>query len=864
MKIKLLPFVCLVFASPLLAQHNYVTLVEQDTGDYYRTDLHTNEHMVYLEAKKRGTYWLHTFNAENATTDVINFESSDHVMQTYFFNKDRITYYVVSVRKKGRYNIYIYEIEGSHLRKKHSYEGFELVSIKMGTHHMYIGGTLETGKSTVFAFDLKHHTFRKIIDGLTRYRLRNMHNTGDTLIIISGDTMSSTFGLNWNGYQWLISEGRMLNRNGAEFNGHLYSFSTHPDPGLFMTNGSKGNLKRIPEFSDEWGPKLKKTNNGLIMWGPRGIHFLGEGKTTASLISDASIYQYEPHRLDEHRVAVFKENKLEILRTNSRQIKTVPITKAQIQLLGMVSDYENDKVYLATGAWNQSDQIQNLYSYSHANGLVKYNNQPMEAAETGGIAGIAQAQGLVLLHTKGDKGYRLLALTTKDEKEVRRIRVEAYVDQNKNGIRDVNEVPFKGFMVRDELNKVKYFDKSGSVLINKINAKANLTVESIPSWKFTTDSVFDLELNTSNEVAIAVGLAVSRRYLAIEGVSILPQTRCNSNTWIQHKFINKGNVNLSGSIRFQYDSLITIDSSSVSPDSVKRNELYWNIDSLPFDSSMPIRCHFVTPSTRFMGEGLFFKIIYEGIDSKGEKVIFVDTFSNEITCAYDPNDKTVWPDRKHLDNQTLFTEDLTYRIRFQNTGTDTAFNIVVTDTLSPLLDWSTFRIMDNSHPMTTKHYDDGTVEFAFKDILLPDSHVNEPKSHGYIYYRIKPKKGLNEGSEIFNTAYIFFDFNPPIATNTTRNLMVSKIIGGGIELKPTEEGATLTIYPNPSEYELNIELSQTEPARLQIINISGQTLQEQSFSSTHHTLNVSQLPKGIYLINVWQGSKQLQARFVKN
>jgi len=73
---------------------------------------------------------------------------------------------------------------------------------------------------------------------------------------------------------------------------------------------------------------------------------------------------------------------------------------------------------------------------------------------------------------------------------------------------------------------------------------------------------------------------------------------------------------------------------------------------------------------------------------------------------------------------------LTYKIRFQNTGTDTAFNIVVLDTLSDLLDVSTFVPLVSSHPYALEIVDSNVLKYSFENIMLPDSNINEPGSHG--------------------------------------------------------------------------------------------------------------------------------------
>jgi uncharacterized repeat protein (TIGR01451 family) len=146
-----------------------------------------------------------------------------------------------------------------------------------------------------------------------------------------------------------------------------------------------------------------------------------------------------------------------------------------------------------------------------------------------------------------------------------------------------------------------------------------------------------------------------------------------------------------------------------------------------------------------------------------------------VVCSYDPNDKSVTPAGEQNEHYTLINEELFYTIRFQNTGNDTAFNIVVRDTLSANLNQNTFRPITSSHLMQTFRNSNGVVEFRFDNILLPDSTTNEPASHGFVQYAVKPQSGLSNATAINNTADIYFDANPPIVTNTTHNLMVYQI-----------------------------------------------------------------------------------------
>jgi uncharacterized repeat protein (TIGR01451 family) len=140
----------------------------------------------------------------------------------------------------------------------------------------------------------------------------------------------------------------------------------------------------------------------------------------------------------------------------------------------------------------------------------------------------------------------------------------------------------------------------------------------------------------------------------------------------------------------------------------------------------------------------------------------------QVTGSYDPNDKLASP--KGVTAQGLIRKGqwIDYKIRFQNTGTDTAFTVRLIDTLDTRLEITSLEFGAASHPSTWSliNQDPPVFEAVFSNILLPDSNVNEPASHGFLNFLMKTHADLPEGAEIRNFADIYFDFNPPIRTNT--------------------------------------------------------------------------------------------------
>jgi hypothetical protein len=152
-----------------------------------------------------------------------------------------------------------------------------------------------------------------------------------------------------------------------------------------------------------------------------------------------------------------------------------------------------------------------------------------------------------------------------------------------------------------------------------------------------------------------------------------------------------------------------------------------------------------------------------------------DIYCDVVTGSYDPNDKTGFPLGVGTAHLIGPNGKMDYVIRFQNTGTDTAFTVVIRDTLD--LDLDIFSVQSGvaSHAYSFQMYGPRVLEWTFSNILLPDSNVNEPASNGFVTFTVNQEPDLADGTEINNTANIYFDFNPPVITNPTSHIVGDEI-----------------------------------------------------------------------------------------
>jgi uncharacterized repeat protein (TIGR01451 family) len=151
----------------------------------------------------------------------------------------------------------------------------------------------------------------------------------------------------------------------------------------------------------------------------------------------------------------------------------------------------------------------------------------------------------------------------------------------------------------------------------------------------------------------------------------------------------------------------------------------------------------------------------------GDESPFVDVYCGEVVGSFDPNDKQGFPGGVGETHEILPNQQLQYLIRFQNTGTAEAYNIIIRDTLDTDLNIFSVTPGVSSHEYTFTMFGERVLQWTFNNIMLPDSFSNPEQSHGFITYTVNQVPDLTDGTEITNSAAIYFDSNDPIITNTT-------------------------------------------------------------------------------------------------
>lgn len=377
------------------------------------------------------------------------------------------------------------------------------------------------------------------------------------------------------------------------------------------------------------------------------------------------------------------------------------------------------------------------------------------------------------------------------------------------------------------------------------------------------DSVFAVNINTTSSVATGidfgdtVNATESDVAVYMYSMGIVPGFTGSYNLYLS----NYNYLSADGQICLVLPDSLTYLSSSVTPASVNGDTICWNYSNLMYGSSQYITVYFQTPANpALLGMPMVACAYITANQPESDYGNNNYCYTRVVSGSFDPNEKSVSPAGEGVDGEVdLSVEELTYHIQFQNTGNGPAVNIVVSDTLSSLLDFSTFEMLDASHNCTLSVIAGNILRWRFDNINLPDSTSDEQGSHGWIEFRIRRKATVVAGQSVENTAAIYFDFNPPVITNTT---VTTFVVPAAVETAENTSGALL-LYPNPTDGTVRLQINgwTGNTAGLRIMDLSGRLVYSSGINA-YQTLDLSALVNGVYIIRVKDGDHFYTERMI--
>ncbi|HXA01880.1 MAG TPA: T9SS type A sorting domain-containing protein [Cytophagaceae bacterium] len=333
---------------------------------------------------------------------------------------------------------------------------------------------------------------------------------------------------------------------------------------------------------------------------------------------------------------------------------------------------------------------------------------------------------------------------------------------------------------------------------------------------------------------------------------------------------NNGGSAMSGTVSFTHSNLVSFYGSYPSANNYNSGTLtaQWNFVNLLPGEERWIEPGMFIPIGTALGTHLNSSVSIS--PTIGDILLSnnVDSCYGIVIGSYDPNELSVSP--QGATNYGYINPSdsvLSYMINFQNTGTDTAFIVVVRDTLNTHLAGASVHDLFASHDVKL-NVKGNVLEFTFNNINLLDSAHNEKGSHGFVSFKIKVKKSTPVGTTIPNKADIYFDYNVPVTTNGVMNTLKQNITG---ILNAVRINNILQVYPNPAheDFTVSYELPNASSVSLKLFSALGEektvmqtTQQNKGINSIRFSAKDNHLSPGVYILKLYLDENILTTKII--
>ncbi|GAB3824178.1 T9SS type A sorting domain-containing protein [Hymenobacter jeollabukensis] len=439
------------------------------------------------------------------------------------------------------------------------------------------------------------------------------------------------------------------------------------------------------------------------------------------------------------------------------------------------------------------------------------------------------------------------------------VRGRLYLDANGNGVRDTGEGPFPHNMVLESLQptlaRLGTFDTEGFYNVYVGTGAYSLSVPVAP---------LHYTLSQPGNGAYAgsftgYGGVDTARHFGYRPVANQTDVRVSLTAYgaARPGFVTRYRVTLEnvGTTVASGSATATLDSraayiSNTGGGTVSGQTITWSYASLaPFGKrefdvlfSLPVN----TPLGTLLSSAAAAPLAADVVPADNTA-----SLPHTVTGSFDPNDITVNYSRL-TPAQVAAGQPLDYTVRFQNMGTDTAFTVVVKDTLNfSKLNLNTLQLVAQSHNCIWSLSGQGELTVRFPFIGLPHRGQDVIRSQGFVRFRVQPRTTLAVGEVIPNHASIFFDYNSPVRTNTTTTTVALATAAVAQHQAPA-----WSAYPNPAADAITVsaEVPTAGAVGLELRDALGRPVRQQTLrtaaGSLRETLDLRGLAAGLYILRV--------------
>lgn len=340
-------------------------------------------------------------------------------------------------------------------------------------------------------------------------------------------------------------------------------------------------------------------------------------------------------------------------------------------------------------------------------------------------------------------------------------------------------------------------------------------------------------------------------YQLYSGAQIELEAQCVNNDSIEFRIINTGAGNMLSDLDYfilQDDIVYAIDQFNLG--SSQTEVIRLNADGRTYRleaEQEPTHPYLAAPAIVVEGCGAagpnMVSLGYSDILENGDQVPSIDFDGTEITEDCRCNRMYGSPLGVDVQHYITANEQLEYTIRFQNQGSDTAFNFMIIDTLPEELDPMSIIKGEASHNFRFVVEDKGIVKWELDGINLAPGTIGTMDNSGFVKFTVNLKPNLTVGTIITNTTYIYFE-GQEVSTNEVFHTIGERFVDFLLPLTVgdiKDKEHVLNIFPNPFNESTTLELQGIEAKQvyIEIHDMEGRLIQRVAATSR----NIIQIPR---------------------
>lgn len=527
-----------------------------------------------------------------------------------------------------------------------------------------------------------------------------------------------------------------------------------------------------------------------------------------------------------------------------------------VKLVGTISNRSAIGATLRVKAQINGAAVWQTRQVSSQNGMGGQNSLIQHI----GLGNAAMVDSIEVIWPSGIRQYLMAQSADQQlaivEAQTTTISGRVFVDANENCAYDPGEELIAGVAIKNGSQKV-YTNEEGVYSLEVTAGTHTVTLAANDNWAPSCPASIAVNVTdlfaAYNQKDLAVYSLYQAKDLKVTMGSTAWRRGFKNNVVITYE--NNGTqTTYNETLTVAFDQKIIPMSASEPWTSVADTVYTWQIDSIQAGERYTIE---VVDSTSLMAELGAIATIHAAMSDDNDHYAADNMFTltGEIVGAVDPNDILAFPEGAGIDHIIPSSQIITYHIRFQNTGNYYAENIVVEDQLPSMLDMESFEMVSASHDYTVE-IQDHKIIWRFMGIKLPDSTRDEPNSHGFIRFTVKPAEHINYGTVLYNEAAIYFDFEKPVITNTVWHTVLSGT---------TTQEDQVSVFPNPVRDKTTVSILDTDGAtshdkvitQVNVYSLTGNQLMSKQVESEVVVLDCTALPSGLYIIKVTNASGQV-------